>query len=124
MQVRLECTLEDLVGNWVELSEVWTRAELKRWNLAVLGFAPEESLFDLLQQELVAVHLYLPDGTLVTDAATLMERFDDLDSRLTRWLSAGISQAQRDMLSLAEARKRLLYDGVEIAALIPQTPRK
>ncbi len=122
MQVRLECTADGLIGNWIELNEVWTRGELKRWNLAVIGALPESELFALLETKVTATHLYLPDGTLITSGKTMVERFDDMDSRLVRWLASGISQAQRDLLALGEAKKRLLFDGVEIAVKQQETP--
>jgi len=124
MQIRLECTIEGLRHNWVELAEQWTRAEMKRWNLAVIGAAPEAELFDLLAQKLAQVHVLLPDGTLIEDGATLVERFDDLDMRLVRWLASGVSKALQELLALGETRRRLLFDGVEVAQpMIPPTPK-
>lgn len=99
---------------------MWTRAEMKRWNLATVGAAPEAELFDLLAQKLVQTHITLPDGTLVEDGVTLVARFDDLDVRLVRWLASGVSNALQELLALGEARRQLLFDGVEVAQ--PMTP--
>lgn len=141
MQIRLECTVDGLRQNWVELAEQWTRAEMRRWNLATLGVAPpkaapadgdpntpartsEDELFDLLAQKLTGVHVTLPDGTLIEDAATLVARFDDLDVRLVRWLATGVSKALQELLALGEAKRRLLFDGVEVAQpMTPPTPK-
>lgn len=126
MQVRLECTIDGLRANWVEVAEQWTRAEMKRWNLAVMGAAPEAELFDLLAQKLVQVHVLLPDGTLVEDGVTLVARFEELDMRLVRWLANGISKTLQELLSLGESRRRLLFDGVEVAQpmILPTPPTR
>ncbi|MBO9394738.1 hypothetical protein [Caldilinea sp.] len=122
MKIRLECTIDGLRHNWIELAEQWTRAEIKRWSLATIGAAPEAELFDLLAKKLVQVHILLPDGTLIEDGETLVARFDDLDIRLVRWLAGGINRAIQELLALGEERRRLLFDGVEIAQ--PTTPAK
>lgn len=122
MQIRIECTLPELAGNWVDLSDVWTRREASDFYAASLA-ANDAVTFPLLQKKLTAVHLHLADGTPITDVATLFDRFDDLDVRLARWLATNIMDALQRMLALGEAQRRLLFDGVEIAARTKtQTP--
>lgn len=123
MQIRIECTLPALAGNWVDLSDVWTRGEVRAWYAGALA-GKDEVTFPLLAQKLVGVHLHLADGTLVEDAATLFERIDELDMRLVRWLSLGVMDALKELMALGEGRRRLLFDGVEIAvAAMKPTPR-
>ena len=124
MQVRVECTVAGLEGNWVDLAECWTRGELRDWTRATYGQGQQGRMFELLGAKLTAVHVYLPDGSLLTDGPGLVERFDDLDMRVVRWLASGISQALDELQSLGKTRKRLLFDGVEVAAMTMQTPRK
>jgi hypothetical protein len=123
MKIRLECTLPELAANWVDLSDVWTRGEVRDWYAGSLA-SKETVTLPLLEKKLVGVHLHLADGTLVTDAATLFARLDDMDMRLVRWLGVSVMAALQENLALGEAQRRLLFDGVEIAAVkTPTTPR-
>lgn len=116
-QIRIECTAEGLTGNWVEMSPVWTRGEMRRWYTAVLSLEDAE-YFELLRTKITGVHVYLPDGDLVADVDALIERFDDMDERLVRWLAAGLSNGIKELLALGEGSRRLLFDGVEV---LPKT---
>ena len=70
----------------------------------------------VLERKITAVHVHLTDGTLVEDAPTLVARLDDMDTRLVRWLVAGVMAALQELLQLGKASKRLLFAGVEVAA--------
>lgn len=122
MKVRLECTAPGLEGNWIDLAEVWTRAEMREWVIAAMAGMVLERHAEMVERKLLAVHVSLPDGTLITDAKTLIARFDDLDMRLVSWLATGISQAINELAELGKTQKRLLFDGVEVAARTRQTP--
>ena len=121
MHIRIKCTLPGLEGNWIDLSDTWSRAEIMAFYPAILQGNDEVTL-PLLQRKLSGVHLHLIDGALVTDPATLIETFDQLDIRLARWFLAGVMAAIQAMISLGEAQRRLLFDGVEIAARNTPTP--
>ena len=121
MLIRIECTIDGLTGNWVDLSDVWSRAEMREWYAGALAGADGVTL-PILQRKLTGVHVRLVDGTLVEDAATLIECLDELDVRLVRWLSSGVMTALQEMMALGEARRRLLFDGVEVAAKKTPTP--
>jgi hypothetical protein len=123
MLIRIECTLAALAGNWVDLSDVWTRGEIRAWYVGSMAKRDEVTLA-LLAKKLVGVHVYLADGTLIEDAQTLIERLDDVDIRLVRWLAGGVNNALKELMALEEARRRLLFDGVEmVAATKMPTPR-
>ncbi|HHY54104.1 MAG TPA: hypothetical protein GYA08_01580 [Chloroflexi bacterium] len=122
MIIRIECTLPELTGNWVDLSDVWSRAELREWYVGAIAGNDAVTL-PILERKLTGVHVRLVDGTLVTDAATLIARLDDLDVRLILWLSGGVTNALKELMALGEAKRRLLFDGVEIAAAKTPTPR-
>lgn len=112
--IRLEATGE-LAGNWVDLADVWTRAEMREFYAGSLT-ANDAVWLPILQRKLTTVHVHLADGTLVEDAATLVARLDDLDTRLVRWLPTGVMAALQELLQLGEASRRLLFAGVEVAA--------
>lgn len=112
--IRLEAT-GDLAGNWIDLSDVWTRAEMRNWYAGSLA-GNDAVWLPILASKLVGVHVRLADGTLVEDAKTFVEKIDDLDIRLVRWLSAGVMAATQELMHLGERQKRLLFAGVEVAA--------
>lgn len=118
--IRLEATGE-MAGNWLDLSDAWTRAEMRDWYAGALT-GKDKAWLPILERKLVGVHVHLADGTLVEDAATFTARLDDLDMRLVRWLSAGVMAALQELLHLGEAQKRLLFAGVEVAAPKKTTP--
>jgi hypothetical protein len=118
-KIRLEGT-DDLAGNWIDLSDTWTRAEMRGWYAGSL-VGNDAVWLPILGSKLVGVHVHLADGTLVEDAATFVERIDDLDVRLVRWLSAGVMAATQELLHLGERQKRLLFAGVEVAAPTKKT---
>jgi hypothetical protein len=117
--IRLEATGE-LAGNWIDLSDVWTRAEMRDWYAGALA-ANDAVWLPILQRKLAGVHVHLADGALVEDAATFVTRLDDLDIRLVRWLSIGVMSALQELMHLGEAQKRLLFAGVEVAAPMKRT---
>ncbi len=117
--IRLEGT-EEIAGNWVDLADAWTRAEARDWYSGSLA-ANDTLWLPLLGRKLVAVHVRLADGTLIETPAALIERFDDLDMRVTRWLARGIMDALKELFKLGEQQKRLLFDGVEVAATTRKT---
>jgi hypothetical protein len=118
--IRLEAT-GPLAGNWIDLADTWTRAEVRDWYAGALS-AQDAVWLPILERKLVGVHVYLVDGTLVEEAATLLARLDDTDMRLVRWLSTGVMGALQELMALGERQKRLLFDGVEVAATTRATP--
>lgn len=118
--IRLEAT-DEIAGNWIDLSDVWTRAETREWYTGAVT-ANDEVWLPILARKLKGVHVHLADGTLIEDPETFVARLDDIDSRLVRWLSAGIMAALQELLQLGEAQKRLLFGGVEVAAPKRTTP--
>jgi hypothetical protein len=107
-------------GNWIELADVWTRKEMRDFYQAALS-GDDERTFALLRAKLTAVHIYTVDGGIVESADALIECMDDLDVRIVRWLATGIMQMLQENMSLGEAKRRLLYDGIEVAAKKPTT---
>ena len=118
--IRLEAT-GDMAGNWIDISDVWTRAEMRDWYAGVLA-GKDTVWLPILERKLTGVHVRLADDTLVENASTFVKRIDDLDTRLVRWLSSGLMAAIQELLHLGEAQRRLLFAGVEVAAPKKTTP--
>ena len=112
--IRLEAT-GDLAGNWIDVSDVWTRSEMRDWYAGVLA-GKDTVWLPILELKLTGVHVHLADGSLVEAAPAFVAQIDDLDMRLVRWLSSGLMAAIQELLHLGEAQRRLLFAGVEVAA--------
>lgn len=121
MNIRLECTAAGLENNWIEIADVWARAELRAWRTAALQM-DEEALYGLMRQKIVKAHVHTVDGDLLATADDLVARLDDLDVRISRWLGTSIDSVLKELLLLGEASKRLLFDGVDVAATTKTTP--
>lgn len=111
--IRLEAT-GDLAGNWLDLADVWTRAEMREWYAGSLA-GNDAIWLPLLERKLVGVHVYTAGGELLETAPALTARLDDLDMRLVRWLVTGVIAALQELVALGEASRRLLFAGVEVA---------
>jgi hypothetical protein len=118
---RLEYCGDELPGNWVDISDAWTRGEVRAFYEAAL-VVDEKATAVILRVKLIGVHIYTANGDLLSDADALLARMDDLDVRLARWLSSGIMAALQELMSLGEARRRLSFAGSEIAMRPPKLP--
>ena len=120
MPIRVELTADGLEENWLEVSEQWTRRELREY-LAMTLPAMTES--DLWASKVTACHLVT--GDLVLDNPALMKDVsDELDLRLVRFAATALLDVANYLLTLGEARKRLSCDGVEVAAPMKMTPTR
>lgn len=119
MGIRVECTTPGLEGNWIEVDDVWTRKELQAF-VSLQG----EGFWALWGRKVMACHLVLADGGVVSDPAAVGLVLDDLDLRLLRWLSNGVLTATQYLLNLGEGSARLLLDGVGVAVPTGKNPTK
>lgn len=120
MAIRIECTIDGLDDNWLQLSDTWSRREMRAWYTAVLQ-ADESTWLPILQSKLLGVHMRLIDGTPIADADALIEQLDNMDVRLTRWLPHSVLGALMEMLSLSESSRRILLNGAAVPAASPTT---
>ena len=120
MAIRIECTIDGLDDNWLQLSDTWSRREMRAWYTAVLQ-ADESTWLPILQSKLLGVHMRLIDGTPIADADVLIEQLDNMDVRLTRWLPHSVLGALMEMLALSESSRRILLDGAAVPAASPKT---
>lgn len=120
MAIRIECTIDGLDDNWLQLSDTWSRREMRAWYTAVLQ-ADESTWLPILQSKLLGVHMRLIDGTPIADADALIEQLDNMDVRLARWLPHSVLGALVEMLALSESSRRILLNGAAVPAASPTT---
>lgn len=120
MAIRIECTIDGLDDNWLQLSDTWSRREMRAWYTAVLQ-ADESTWLPILQSKLLGVHMRLIDGTPIANADALIEQLDNMDVRLTRWLPHSVLGALVEMLALSESSRRILLNGAAVPAASPTT---
>lgn len=106
MTVRIECDLDGLTANWVEIQDVgWSRRE----TVALASLPDDDALFKFLLEKgrLVACHLELTTGATIDEPAGLTEEaMLDADEALIAWLTrAGwLAIARRRALGNVSAR--------------------
>ncbi len=107
MPLRFTVNIEGLESDWVEVSESWTRGEVKAVNAS-----DEATLLDYLQRKLTGCHLSRPGGEPLTDPAHITEEaLDELDLRLVDFLGTVLIQATAHLRSLGPLAGRLLSPG-------------
>ncbi|MFZ1755037.1 MAG: hypothetical protein WBO46_14950 [Caldilineaceae bacterium] len=120
MAVRFAVDIEGLEEDWVEVSESWTRAEVRGVNEA-----EEAALLGYLQRKLTACHLTRPGQEPLTDPALLdEERMDELDLRLIDFLGTVLIQAAVHLRSLGPLAGRLLLPGSDSSPTTATGPTK
>ena len=111
MPIRVECSTPGLEENWIEVDEVWTRRELREY-MSLKG----EPFIALWQRKVTACHLVTGD-VVVDEPAQVHGLLDELDLRLTRFVTEAVLEATDYLLSLGEVNKRLSLPGVGEAAM-------
>lgn len=107
MPVRFAVTVPGLESDWVEVSEVWTRREVK----AVLE-ADEQALVGFLQTKLTGCHLTRPGADPLEEPGQIdADSLDELDLRLVDFLGTVLVQATAHLRSLGPLAGRLLSPG-------------
>jgi hypothetical protein len=105
--MRYECEDEAFAGDFVELSDSWSRAQTR----AIWAAGEDEAIFlDLLRPKIIALHLTCVDAPPITHADALtVERTDDMDLRLYQWFANVWWVHLRDLANLGNALGRRLY---------------
>lgn len=111
MTIRVECSTEGLESNWIEVSDVWTRAELRDYT-SLKG----ELFVELWRRKVTAVNLVTAAGEVINDPAAVHDRLDDFDLRLLGFITAALIEAISYLLVLGELNKRLSSPGTGIVA--------
>ena len=106
MTVRIECDLEGLTANWVEIQDAgWCRAE----TMALAALPDDDSLYLFLRDKgkLLGCHLELTNGQVIESSAGMTEgAMLYADEAMIAWLGrcAWLAIAKRRALGNVSAR--------------------
>jgi hypothetical protein len=106
MTTRIECDLDGLAANWVEIQdEGWSRRE----TMKLLALPDDDALYTFLRDtgKLIACHLELTTGQAIdTPAGITEDAMLDADEALIAWLTrtGWVAIARRRALGNASAR--------------------
>lgn len=118
MPVKVECSTPGLEANWIEVSDVWSRGELRDYT-SLKG----DQFIELWRRKVTGVNLATVTGEVIDDPAVVHDKLDDLDLRLIGFITAALLEATSYLLVLGEVNRRLSFAGTE-AAKDQQVPVK
>ena len=103
--MRFDCKLDGFDGNWVDVSEVWTRREIA----VMAAVSTPTALVDWLQKKRTACHIATVEGEAITSPADLtIEAIDErVDVRLYDFLGTVLIQAVGELRSVGPLSGRL-----------------
>ena len=110
MSIRVECSTPGLEANWVEVSDVWTRANLRDYT-SLKG----DDFVKLWQQKVVNVNMVTVSGEVITDPCQVHNNLDNFDLRLLGFITSAPLEATSYLLALGEMNRRLSLSGTEAA---------
>jgi len=121
MPLRYDC--EAFPGSFVEISDAWTRGEIK--SLISENLASSDS-WRVAVTKIVACHIERIDEDAITDPAQLPAdltdvAYDSMDMRLFRWLANVAIKAALDVTDLGEEIAASLWRTTEATAADNET---
>jgi hypothetical protein len=99
-----------LEDNWIEVSEVWSRGELRDYT-SLKG----DAFVALWRRKVTAVNLVTVGGETIDEPGAVHDRLDDLDLRLLGFITAAPLEATSHLLVLGETNRRLSFVGTGAA---------
>lgn len=113
--MRYACDDPAFVGDFVEFSDSWSRAQVRAaWaaipdSTLIATLAAEGAWLDAIRPKIIAVHLTCVDAEPITDAADLTpERTEELDTRLYKWFGQRWIDHMNELATLGNALGRPL----------------
>lgn len=95
------CDIPGFEDCWFEISERWTRGELKSF-FAETG----DAYLDLIRRKIVAIHMPT-EGDPITEPAHLVnENIDRVDIWVWKWFGTAIAVGVDELYSMGEAHAR------------------
>lgn len=94
--MRMQCRVEGLEHNYIDVSDVWTRRDLRR-----LAEADGDEWVDIAREKLVTCHIDVVGGAAIEQPADLtIDALDSMDLRIVGWLGAALPYACSELRQL------------------------
>ena len=100
--MRYDCTIPGFEGNFVELSDNWTRGDVRQY-FALKG----DDYLNFIRSKIVTVHLQMADGAIDCAEKFTNENIDNVHLHVWRWVGLAIQKGVDDLYALGEASARL-----------------
>lgn len=112
--MRYECDIPGFEECYFEVSERWTRGEIKQFYKA-----NNDDYLAIICAKIEEIHLATVAGFIDSPADLTIEATDDIDVILWTWFSTAISTAVGDVQDLGNERARLWYQGRAKYMVVP-----
>lgn len=100
--MRYECTIPGHEANFVELSDHWTRGDVRQY-FALKG----DEYMDFVRSKIVTIHLQMEDGTAIdTPEKFVNDNIDNVHLHVWRWVGMAIQKGVDDLYALGEVNAR------------------
>lgn len=104
--MRLQCSIEGFEQCYLEISDRWTRKEMRDFRTANLA-----DTIDLFKAKITGVHIECADGNHITTVEQMTdERLDQVDSRVYFWMPGALTQGLKELETLGFLAGLRRYD--------------
>lgn len=101
MPVRVYSTIPGYEHCYVEVADAWTVREV------VALSESRDRWLELWRSKVLGCHIATADGGVLSDAEAVVERFDDLDIRLARFINSALHAAVDHLATLGGTQRRI-----------------
>lgn len=99
--MRYDCTIPGFENNFVEVSENWTRGDVRKY-FALKG----DEYMEFIRSKVVAIHLEMSDGVIDSPDKFTNDNIDNVHLGVWRWVGMAIQKGVDDLYALGEANAR------------------
>ena len=118
--MRYECDFPGYEDCFIEVSESWTRSEIRRFYAD--GDKPE--WFEMIKSKIVSINLRTSTGVIDSPEKFVESEVDDMDYQIWQWVSAALIKAHVDVRKLGEAPALRWYEKQGAPATAPNNSTK
>lgn len=115
MPVRVYSDAPGLTDCYVEVADAWTVREVTAL------YESREQWLSLWRKKVLSVYLTVGDGETITDPADVINRFEDMDIRLARFVNNSLAWAVDHLATLGGTQRRI-SSGVGDSPRMKTTP--
>lgn len=95
--MRYDCPVPEFPDDYVEISERWSRGEVKAF-----FSANGDEYLDLVKRKVVALRLTTTDGAITEPEQLTLEAIDTVDVHVWKWFSVAINRGVDTLYTLGE----------------------